>query len=391
MNIDWNKTAHEPAIHHTTKILRSSASTGLESTAAAPYKSDGDRIKQLRDAIGQSTEGSRANSDKELIAHVISGAQSGLAKLENEEPVANFTLKEEVGLEAVILTSGERPSLIVKEGFIDLGAPDIGQWKADLQQFQDKIKSVIASVGRINIPISPGFIGTCFVIASGFVLTNRHVLEDIAKAIGDNNWQLNWPDATTIDFYAEDGASKATGFRITGVAYAGPYPINNIIDFAHLDAAILRVDATDSAGLAFPKAVVFEKDLTMPSFDRNFYVLGFAGRPLNWYKDGAPLPGFETVDVLTRLFQQKFGIKRLAPGRVTTGVGQIVGDQQHWVFSHDASTLGGNSGSCVVDLSEDGLRVLGLHFGGSARAQNWAHAASHLSEQLGACSAQFVS
>jgi V8-like Glu-specific endopeptidase len=61
------------------------------------------------------------------------------------------------------------------------------------------------------------------------------------------------------------------------------------------------------------------------------------------------------------------------------------------VFSHDASTLGGNSGSCVVDLSQDGLRVLGLHFGGAARAQNWAHAASRLSEQLGACSAQFVS
>jgi V8-like Glu-specific endopeptidase len=37
-------------------------------------------------------------------------------------------------------------------------------------------------------------------------------------------------------------------------------------------------------------------------------------------------------------------------------------------FSHDASTLGGNSGSCVIDL--DGGKVLGLHFSGRYRRSN---------------------
>jgi V8-like Glu-specific endopeptidase len=32
------------------------------------------------------------------------------------------------------------------------------------------------------------------------------------------------------------------------------------------------------------------------------------------------------------------------------------------VMFHDASTLGGNSGSCVVDLESN--HVIGLHFGG---------------------------
>jgi V8-like Glu-specific endopeptidase len=36
--------------------------------------------------------------------------------------------------------------------------------------------------------------------------------------------------------------------------------------------------------------------------------------------------------------------------------------QRTSVFRHDCSTLGGNSGSCVVDLNTH--RVLGLHFGG---------------------------
>ena len=33
-----------------------------------------------------------------------------------------------------------------------------------------------------------------------------------------------------------------------------------------------------------------------------------------------------------------------------------------WVFTHDATTLGGNSGSVVVDLATG--NAVGLHFGG---------------------------
>jgi V8-like Glu-specific endopeptidase len=39
-----------------------------------------------------------------------------------------------------------------------------------------------------------------------------------------------------------------------------------------------------------------------------------------------------------------------------------MGTEPRDVLFHDASTLGGNSGSCVVDL--DTGQVLGLHFGG---------------------------
>ena len=40
------------------------------------------------------------------------------------------------------------------------------------------------------------------------------------------------------------------------------------------------------------------------------------------------------------------------------------------LFQHDCSTLGGNSGSCVVDL--DSEQVIGLHFQGTYLDANWA-------------------
>jgi hypothetical protein len=48
------------------------------------------------------------------------------------------------------------------------------------------------------------------------------------------------------------------------------------------------------------------------------------------------------------------------------------------VMFHDASTLGGNSGSCVVDL--DSNRVIGLHFAGRYMQYNEAVALWRLAD-----------
>jgi hypothetical protein len=406
LKIDWHKPADAGAVHRTTATLTMTRGhrrpKGLESMVqhAAPVapaapgspRSEHQRIDRLKDALNaaQSRMPAERRADPEVIDHVISGAQSGLAKALQGDHASKFIFKEQLGLEAVILTNGERPSLVVHQGFIDVAAPDVGDWDGALKAFSQKIKQVITSVGRINVPPAPGFVGTCFVVADGLVLTNRHVLEVLAQPADGKRWTLNWPDATTVDFFGEEGGATSTSFRVTGVAFAGPDPINDAIDFSHLDAAILRVDPASSPGARFPQPVVFEKDVTMPTSDRDLYVVGFPGRPRNWFKDGKPLAGFETVDVLTSLFQQKFGVKRLAPGRVTTGAGQMGGDPRHWIFAHDASTLGGNSGSCVADLTQDGLRVIGLHFGGAAREQNWAHVAARLHDALAANGGTFV-
>lgn len=111
-----------------------------------------------------------------------------------------------------------------------------------LNRFQNVIRKLISSVGRIDVPIRPWFGGTCFVVAEGLVVTNRHVLEEIATQDAAGTWTMNWPDATTVDFVGEDDAVAGTKFKVTGVAFAGPDPINRSINFAHQDTAILRVD-----------------------------------------------------------------------------------------------------------------------------------------------------
>ncbi|MFI1656241.1 hypothetical protein ACH4ZU_15220 [Streptomyces sp. NPDC020472] len=67
-------------------------------------------------------------------------------------------------------------------------------------------------------------------------------------------------------------------------------------------------------------------------------------------------------------------MKRLTPGVLTEGPGEVADDARHWIISHDASTLGGGSGSLVVDLEAEGEKVLGLHFAGVPDRLNWAHA-----------------
>jgi V8-like Glu-specific endopeptidase len=54
-------------------------------------------------------------------------------------------------------------------------------------------------------------------------------------------------------------------------------------------------------------------------------------------------------------------------------LGQVEGDGKSWVFNHDATTLGGNSGSAAFDL--DGtIAIVGLHFAGDWLRANHAHA-----------------
>jgi hypothetical protein len=406
MTINWEQQANPDAVAETASVLqrarrgrggrgrdggdsgdgRGGGPESLESTARGSL-TEKERMERLKEALARAEPAVPPGERAEIKQQVLAGAEEGLAKaLEGERP-EHFSLRQHVGLEAVIITSGERPSLFVREGFVDLNAPDIGDWDTELGLFKDNIQKVISSVGRIDIPADPGLAGTCFVIAPGLVLTNRHVLEEVAKQDASGTWVLNWPEATTVDFIGEDGAVQSTRFPIREVVFAGPDPINRHINFNHLDMAILRMDPD---GARFPEAVTFERDAGQPEAQNELYVVGFPGRPKKWFFGGTPEPGTETTQVISTIFNNKFGVKRLAPGKVKTGPGKVSGDANGWICTHDASTLGGNSGSCIADLSEDGVRIVGLHFGGSARAQNYAHVAARLHEQLSAHSARFL-
>jgi serine protease len=403
MNIDWHRKASANSVSEATSVLlRPRRGGGLESPfeslttgdaagAGGTGASERERLERLVEVLATVPPAAPEGEQAAIKQEVVAGARSGLAKVFQGESPERFTLGEHVGLEAIIITNGERPSLFVRSGFVDLNAPDIGDWNRDLGRFQNEIRKVITSVGRIDVPVNPWFAGTCFVIAEGLVLTNRHVLEEIATQDATGAWTLNWPDATWIDFVGEDGAVTATKFKITGVGFAGPDPIKRTINFAHLDMAVLRVDPASDAANAFPKPVTFEIDTAQPKARRDLYVVGFPGQPRTWLFGGTPPVGHETSQVISTIFNNKFGVKRLAPGTIKAGPGEVTNDGKSWICAHDASTLSGNSGSCVADLSGDGFRIVALHFAGTSRAQNWAHVAARLHEQLSTFPATFVS
>lgn len=367
---------------------QSSLERATGSVARSQPPDDRERLSRLVDSLQRhgSAVGEENQPNPDLVREVVRGAQEGLAKAQSSE--ARLRRRELFGLEAVILTDGTRPSLTIRNGFVDLEGPEVGDWKLPLTMFRDAIRRVIAAVGRVNVPGPTGFVGTCFLVADDLVATNRHVLEEIADETSPGNWTFRFPDQTTVDFLSEEGSAATARFPLRAVVYSPPDPILRTIHFPHLDLALLRVDFGGAASR--PAPVRCESDLAPLGVGRELYVVGFPVRPQAFFGTGAPPAGKETAEVMESVFGWKFGVKKLAPGRVTAATGQLPGDVKSWVFSHNGSTLGGNSGSCLVDLGIDGARVIGIHFGGEARVQNWAHSFAAVRGRVGALGMDYI-
>jgi hypothetical protein len=75
---------------------------------------------------------------------------------------------------------------------------------------------------------------------------------------------------------------------------------------------------------------------------------------------------------MRRIFANIFDVKRLQPGKMTRF------HRQESLFDHDCCTLGGNSGSAVMDLETH--QVIGLHFRGRYMESNTAVALWQLTD-----------
>jgi endonuclease G len=78
--------------------------------------------------------------------------------------------------------------------------------------------------------------------------------------------------------------------------------------------------------------------------------------------------------VARRLFGGIYGVKRFSPGRISAM------QTDAWAFSHDATTLGGSSGSVVIDLETGG--AVGVHFSGTLERANYAVRGSYVLDAL---------
>ena len=248
--------------------------------------------------------------------------------------------QDQQGLEAIILLAG-RPAILIQDGDF-LEPPKL--W-ADLKTVRDKIKDVISRVGRIEVSQNPNFewLGTGWLAGKDIVITNRHVAAEFSRRQDDGTWTFRAPMGASLNLHAELGSETALTFTVKAIVG---------IHEDH-DMAVLQVEQVSGAD-ALPDPLPVAKETPASLKGRKVYVIGYPA----W--DGRR----NDPEPMKRIFAEIYNVKRLQPG-------EISGDAlASFEFFHDCSTLGGNSGSPVLDLETH--RVLGLHFGGRFLEKNHA-------------------
>ena len=261
-------------------------------------------------------------------------------------------------LEVIVRTDGSRPSYLIKNGTADLsGTPD-GLWKNILLANKDRIDKAIACVGRIDRYGQQ--VGTGFLISKNVIVTNLHVLQALGSKT-NGNWTLN--EEVTIDFgYEFNGIGSINPRALKKVLFEAGKPIDRTkIDHSKLDMAVIELEPlADDTGL---QTLNFDGKTDRFWDDSYIYTIGYPGNP--------GLQGLSTYGiVLEQLYQSTYGYKRLSPGQVIADADMAV----HKTICHDASTLGGNSGSVIIGAGRESCAGA-LHYGGTLAMpkQNWGH------------------
>lgn len=255
--------------------------------------------------------------------------------------------------EAVVLLEG-RPSLLIRGDRIEI--PRSGIWVKPLISTRALIEPWLRSVGRVEIDDGFGSRhgGTGWMVAKGVVATNRHVAEGFSTHRGGQvvflaSFTGNAYKAC-VDFREEYQEPQQLEIAIEKVLFLQEH------DPQLPDVALLKLQ--DDPQLPPPIPILTEG----PKPGAPVAVIGYPAYD--------PRYGVNALEAARAVFGSIYDVKRLSPGQVMDV------PAQSWYFSHDATTLGGNSGSVVLDLAT-GLAV-GMHFRGEFRTSNYAILASEV-------------
>jgi hypothetical protein len=301
-------------------------------------------------------------------------------RLDND-PEAPLAPDELTALETVVRADGTRPSLLVRGGEVQADHPMAAQWASDIAGAGEPLRQAIAAVGRVEPADATGnsFFGTCWIVdrAAGLALTNLHVVHVMRKrlphAMARSGSGFRVFDGAFVDFRSESGSTDTHRFKVVEAVPSG-------VDgqgFARLDAAVLRLEPLPDGPSELPPQirVSASPDGPLGRFD-SCCVVGYPGRPA---QVAGTVDGVDWEWVNRSLFGRLYGVKRLAPGIAHRPLGTLPGDTHAWVFGHDATTLGGNSGSPVLTWDDSSF---GLHFAGITLDTNCAHGISAIAAQL---------
>ena len=254
--------------------------------------------------------------------------------------------EEAIALESIVLRR-TRPVLSIHDNDIKLEFVD----KADSEIWSDRLKRAkplldrpVRAVGRIDLQGSRlDWVGTGWLIAENILVTNRHVAQEFAIRKGDgyafrvgSNGQIG----ADIDFLQEIDNPATLVFKLTRPLHIEEEP--------GPDLSFFEVEITSgNSKLATPIELATDIRAT-----QNVATIGYPA-----YDSRIPEP-----DLMEEIFGKTYNKKRFAPGGVTSVEATRI--------LHNCTTLGGNSGSAVIDL--DSGAALGLHFSGSFLTTNYA-------------------
>ena len=264
-------------------------------------------------------------------------------------------------LEVIVVTDGSRPSFMIKNGKVDFDSSPVGEWKDVIEAGGANLQRAIDCTGRINNGST--HVGTGFLVHRNLIVTNRHVLQAVARQKNDGSWELR-PDSN-IDFGHEfQGIASLNKRKLTNLIFTGTKTIDRFrLDHSKLDLALIELANVPDEQVP-PHVLDWNKGTAWTWDGQDVFIVGYPGDPraLN-------VPDY-TPALLEQLFMTTFGCKRLAPGRVM----ERSADDLDWTLKHDATTLGGNSGSVIVPKSLE-LRASALHYGGDLNKprENWGH------------------
>lgn len=250
----------------------------------------------------------------------------------------------QVFAEAIVLLDG-RPSLLVTND--QFAEPETTYWKTRLNPHREALTRVIRSVGRVELTGHPSYewVGTGWVIGDRLIATNRHVAMVFAQRGGAGftfrQGVGGGAMAARVDFKEEFGGATARQVGVARVVYIAPDTADQP------DMAVLE--------LTEPVAGPTLTPLPLAESSRTRGAVAVIGYPAHDSRNGAT--------AMQRIFGEIYDVKRFAPGF-------LMSDADANTLRHNCSTLGGNSGSAVVEVGTG--RVLGLHFGGRYRTANYA-------------------
>ncbi len=230
-------------------------------------------------------------------------------------------------------------------------------WRARLQASAPLLKRAAQAVGRIEVTGLPGFtfVGTGWIVDKNTVVTNRHVAQTFAQRTGAGftfkQASRTTPMTADIDFLEETGRPAQLEFPIVEILHIEEEP--------GPDFALLRVQHRSGMHTLAPP-IPLAASSAKP--EQQVAVIGYPARD-------SRVPD---AQLMQSIFGNVYDKKRLAPGQITKA-------RKDLVF-HDCSTLGGNSGSVVLDLATG--QAVGLHFAGRFLEANYAVPAAVVAARL---------